>query len=303
MKVFSFFLNIFFYGVYEVYADLKQHKVTVKANLHVDVGTLIKKLVKKGRHAELWPEKAEQKEKKQGKSKNKDKQGGQANSEGGNKEKETVTNEVSFHQDTAKSCENGSTSKNAEGCNVGKVHEGGAPCKNGGQVKEAKPEVKQTVTFVVGNQSPVAEKNGGGESEGNAGGGSGSKKNKKKGEKGNANVNFDGGEHSGDAGHACIGSHVTAYGAHGPVPMPSPASHSPPRQHHNMYEHPAYCHASPVYVTSYNTAYPSSSHSASYYTSPPPYSYMYINGGTHSSQPSDSFEMFSDENPNACSIV
>ncbi|XWS57506.1 hypothetical protein CRYUN_Cryun09bG0180000 [Craigia yunnanensis] len=308
-------------GVYEAYADLKQQKATVKANLQVNVETLIKKLVKKGRHAELWPEKAEQKEKKQGKSKNKDKQGGQAKSEeannnnnnGGDKEKETVKNEVSVHQDTSKSCENGSTSKNAEGCNVGKAHEGGASCKNGGQVKEPKLEVKQTVTLVAGNQSPVAEKKGGGESEGYAGGGSGSKKNKKKGQKGNANANFDEGEHSGDAVTLCNGSHFTGYGPHGPVPMPIPANHSPPRQHH-MYEYPAYYHAPPVYVTSYNTSYPSSSYSASYYASPPPYLYTYMHPGqmtqhppsdldTYSSHPSDSFEMFNDENPNACSIM
>ena len=271
--------------------------------------------MKKGRHAELWPEKSEQKEKKKGKKKNKDKQGDQANSEeandnnhgdGGDKEKE--------------SCEHGSTSKNAGGCNVSKAHEGGAPCKNGGQVKEPKPEVKQTVTLVIGNQSPVAEKKGG-ESEADAGeksggGGGGSKKNKKKGQKGNANANFDEGEHSGDAGPAFIGSHFTGYGPHGPVPLPSPASHSPPPQHH-MYEHPTYYHAPPVYVTSYNTAYPSSSYSASYYASPPSYSHTYVHPGhmsehppsdlytysSYASQPSDSYEMFSDENPNACSIM
>ncbi|XVF31373.1 hypothetical protein REPUB_Repub16aG0140300 [Reevesia pubescens] len=315
-------------GVYEAFADLKQQKATVKANLHVNVETLIKKLVKKGRHAELWPEKAEQKEKKQKKSKNKDKQGGQAKSEEGNngnhgsdKEKETVKN---IEETTGKSCENGgSTSKNGDhqGCNVSKAHDQG---KNGGQVKEPKPEVKQTVTLVAGNQSPVTEKKcgaaGGGESEGNAcggggGGGSGGKKSKKKGQKGNANANanFDEGEHSGDAGPASIGSHFSGYGPHGPIPMPSPANHSPPRQHH-MYEYPTYYNAPPVYVTSYNTAYPSSSYSASYYASPPPYSYTYTHSGhmsehmpfdsnTYSSQPSDSFEMFSDENPNACSIM
>ncbi|XP_021282499.1 heavy metal-associated isoprenylated plant protein 35 isoform X2 [Herrania umbratica] len=322
-----------FYGVYEAIADLKQQKATVKAKLHVDVETLIKKLVKKGRHAELWPEKTGQKEKKQGKSKNKDKQSGQANSDqegnsnhGGDKEKEAVKAESTVQQDTAKSCENGSTSKNAEGCNnVSKAHEGGsAPCKTGGQVKELKPDqVKQTVTLVAGNQSPVAEKKGGvgRDSEFNAGeqsgggGGSGSKKNKKKVQKGNANANLDEGEHSGDAGPACIGSRFSVYGPHGPVPMPSAASHSPPR-HHQMHEYPTYYQAPPVYVTSYNTAYPSSSYSASYYASPPPYSYAYMHPGhmserpsdpdtypSYSSRPSDSFEMFSDENPNACSIM
>ncbi|XVF06039.1 hypothetical protein REPUB_Repub06bG0013800 [Reevesia pubescens] len=326
-------------GVYEAFADLKQQKATVKANLHVNVETLIKKLVKKGRHAELWPEKAEQKEKKGGKSKNKDKQGGQAKSEeannnndgSGDKEKEKVKIEVPVQQEnTAKSCESGgSSSKNGDqGCiDVAKPHDqGGAPFKNGGQVKEPKPEVKQSVTLLAGSQSPVAERKAGGggaaESEGNAGGGSGSgsgsgsKKNKKKGQKGNANANFEEGEHSADAGPACIGSHFAGSGPHGSIPMPSPANHSPPRQHH-MNEYPTYYHAPPVYVASYNTTYPSSSYNASYYASPPPNSYTYIHPGhtsehppsdfdtysSYQSQPSDSFDILSDENPNACSIM
>ncbi|PPR95871.1 hypothetical protein GOBAR_AA24795 [Gossypium barbadense] len=225
-------------GVYEVDADLKQQKVTVKANLHVNVDTLIKKIVKKGRHAELWPEKSEKK----GKSKNKDKQGGQPNSEEGNhgddKDKEAAKTE----DGASKSGENG-----GDGCN--------------------------------GGQAPEPEKKGGG------------------------------GERS----------HFTGYGPYGPIPittpMPSPANHSPPR-HHHMDEYPTYYHAPPpVYVTSYNTAYPDSCHSESYYTSPRPYSYMYMHPGympehpsfdtysSYSSQPSDSFEVFSDENPNACSVM
>ncbi|KHG13939.1 Copper-transporting ATPase 1 [Gossypium arboreum] len=330
-------------GVYEAYADLKQQKATVKANLHVNAETLIKKLVKKGRHAELWPEKAESKEKKQGKPKNKDKQGGQANGEGanngnhgGDKQKETVKNEVKVQQeDGAKSSENGGgSSKNGEGCsNVSKANDqggGGAACKNGVQVKEPKTEVKQNVTPVAGNQSSVAEKKGGGsgaggDTEGNgngnagekSGNGSGSKKNKRKGQK--ANTDEGGEQHSGDAVPASIESHFKVHGPHGPVPMPSPANHSPPRQH-PVYEYPTYYHAPPVYLTSYNTAYPSSSYTASYYTSPPPYSYAYMHPGhtterqtsdmdmyssypSYSSRPSDSFEMFSDENPNACSIM
>ncbi|KAL4380038.1 hypothetical protein GQ457_02G036320 [Hibiscus cannabinus] len=307
-------------GVYEAYADLKQQKATVKANVHVNAETLIGKLVKKGRHAELWPEKSEPKEKKQGKPKNKDKQGGQSEEAKG---KETVKNEVSVHQDDGpKSSENGGSSKVAEAKqNVTR--------DQGGEVKEPKPEVKQNVTGAAGNQSPVAEKkksdggdNGGagGESEGNAAekSGSGSNKNKKKGQKGNASVT-DGDPHHGDATPATVGSQFKGHGPHGPVPMPSPSNHSPPR-HHPMYEYPTYYHAPPVYLTSYNTAYPSSSYSASYYASGQPYSYAYMHPGhtselptsdtdtytpypSYSSHPSDSFEMFSDENPNACSIM
>ncbi|GLT28510.1 hypothetical protein SLA2020_034360 [Shorea laevis] len=58
-------------GVYITEIDSQQHKVIVTGN--VDAGTLIKKLMKSGKHAALWPEKAE-KEEKPGKSKNNEKQ-------------------------------------------------------------------------------------------------------------------------------------------------------------------------------------------------------------------------------------
>lgn len=56
-------------GVYTTVIDSQQHKVTVTGN--VDAETLIKKLLRSGKHAELWPEK---KDKPSGKSKNNDKQ-------------------------------------------------------------------------------------------------------------------------------------------------------------------------------------------------------------------------------------
>ncbi|XP_073017104.1 uncharacterized protein [Primulina eburnea] len=42
-------------GVYEVIIDAEEHKVTVLGN--VDATTLIKSLVKSGKHAEIWPQK------------------------------------------------------------------------------------------------------------------------------------------------------------------------------------------------------------------------------------------------------
>ncbi|KAL9384991.1 hypothetical protein Peur_022001 [Populus x canadensis] len=59
-------------GVYKTDVDSHRHKVTVTGN--VDAQTLIKKLVRSGKHAELWPENYENKEKRSGKSKNNDKQ-------------------------------------------------------------------------------------------------------------------------------------------------------------------------------------------------------------------------------------
>jgi len=72
-----------------------------------------------------------------------------------------------------------------------------------------------------------------------------------------------------------------------------------------------------VYATSYSRAHPVSSHVTSHYFSPPPYAHTYVQHPVHdnetepppsdydtySSHQSDSFELFSDENPNGCSIM
>ncbi|KAJ0052862.1 hypothetical protein Pint_01012 [Pistacia integerrima] len=60
-------------GVYTTLVDSQQHKVTVTGN--VDAETLIKKLLRSGKHAELWPQMPEtKKEKKPEKPKKNDKQ-------------------------------------------------------------------------------------------------------------------------------------------------------------------------------------------------------------------------------------
>ncbi|WCJ43111.1 Heavy metal transport/detoxification superfamily protein [Euphorbia peplus] len=271
-------------GVYKVEIDLRQQKVTVIGN--VDSETLISKLLKAGKHAEVWPEKADNKEKKKGKSKNKDKDKDKENKEdqseqesedeGVEKEKETIrSTEVVIIQDPSKISDIGIN---------------------------------------------VADKKSGNESEGGGekttGGGSGGKKKKKKKNKGhngnNNNNNVEGGEHSNDA-PAGTGSVSQVYGPFGQGPMMSEANHSPPR--HPMYQYPVHYYAPPptVYAVNYNTAIPSASYGASVYA-PPSYSYAYMHPGTmsepqpsdmesYSSEPSGSFEIFSDENPNACSVM
>ncbi|KAI4301767.1 hypothetical protein L6164_035014 [Bauhinia variegata] len=281
-------------GVYNVNIDLRQQKATVTGN--VDGETLIKKLIKTGKHAELWPEKADSKKKKKGKSDNKEKQGDQesgeeSNPSGGN-EKEAVKVVV---QDTAKNVEGCSTVKISEGANVIKGNEGSANGKNVVQIQEPKPEVKHTVLLPACNQPAVAEKKVtiavpvGSENEaGNdkSGGGSGGKKKKKKGHKGNNTAND--GEQSGEAPPATGSTSQTHGQSHGAVPQP-------------------------VYSMYYNTAYPSSSYTGAHYTSPPTYSYAHVLGAEmepapsdseyYTSQPSDSFEFLSDENPNGCSVM
>ncbi|XP_059647099.1 heavy metal-associated isoprenylated plant protein 35-like [Cornus florida] len=59
-------------GVYTTTIDSQQHKVTVTGN--IDAATLIRKLARTGKHAEIWPEKITGKQKKAGKAKNNEKQ-------------------------------------------------------------------------------------------------------------------------------------------------------------------------------------------------------------------------------------
>ncbi|KAH7574684.1 hypothetical protein JRO89_XS03G0330700 [Xanthoceras sorbifolium] len=346
-------------GVYTTDIDLRQHKVTVVGN--VDAETLIRKLEKNGKHAELWPEiKSKQKAKKHGKSKNKEKQqqisdqdGSAISEEGNNQEiKQTVKIEVPVQDSPKTPTENGGTSKKVDGGNVIKVVEvGAATGKAVGQTKESKSEVRQTVVFPAGGQPAAADKvgGGGGESEGGAdqktggggsGSGSGGKKKKKKGQNGNNNnVGGGGGEHPGNNHGAAStgpppnygngGLHHHGQGSMG-GPVPSPASQSPPRQQYGYhfppppaqhYPSPHYHHApppTPLYTVSHSTAHPTTSYGASYYATPPySHSYAYTHPGienepsppragldfdTYPPQPS-SFEIFSDENPNACSIM
>ncbi|WVY98741.1 hypothetical protein V8G54_030892 [Vigna mungo] len=116
------------------------------------------------------------------------------------------------------------------------------------------------------------------------------------------------------------------------VPFAIPTNDSATRHHHFYREYPPHYYAPPpappqvVHSVSYHTAHPSSSYGAAYYAptrpvsyahvvrpgyevEPPPYMYeapSYAPSYTPSyapSQPSDSFELFSDENPNACSLM
>ncbi|XP_030534936.1 heavy metal-associated isoprenylated plant protein 35 [Rhodamnia argentea] len=314
-------------GVYTTDIDLRQQKVTVNGNVEAD--TLIKKLVKTGKHAELWPVKPYPKGKKQGKSKNKEKQSDPESGEEAEHDGGGCAGGVEVKEgDSAKGFDNGGgTSKNS------------APFKNSVtvQVKEMRPEGRHAVvTFPTGIQSPtaaaenpalgneggVAEKSGGG------GGGSGGKKKKKK-KKGNTgnSTNHIGGEseHHPCGAPASTGSpkpgqvQVQVQGQLGPGqtgqgPMFYLGNHSPPR--HHVYQYPQHNYAPSAYAVSYHAAHPSASSGASYYTPQPPshaYECVHHPGleferapsdlDSYSPRPSNTFELFSDENPNACSVM
>ncbi|CAI0459935.1 unnamed protein product [Linum tenue] len=280
-------------GVYTTDVDLKQQKATVIGN--VDGETLIRKLVKTGKHAELWPESnpGEQKKKKKKKSKGKEREK-QEDSDGEDGENEKP--EVPQVQDPTKSSENGGA------------------VRVGVQFKEmkmgslAEPPV---VEKAVGFDSGAAETGGGGAAK---------KKKKRRGNKasggGNGNAGGEEGEQPPCDAPPRSGSppppptHGGGGGGqtqvHGPYPG---TNHHPPHHQPHQFPPPHYHYAPPVYAASYNTAYPSTSYGASYYA-PPQYSYAHVHPPWdrepypgYSSRPSDSFEIFSEENPNACSVM
>lgn len=309
---------------------------------NVDSDTLIKKLIRKtGKHAELWPEKPDSKKKKQPKpEKHSDPESGEENGEKNDKETvKVVVQDASKNGVEATTAKNTEpcTVKAGEGYATGKAGVQFQEPKP--EVRQAvtvlagntPPVTEKKVSIAVqapheneASNATAAPATGGG-----GGGGGGGKKKKKK-SKGNNNNNINNGgnqgasvtvEHSGDAPvTGGSGNQFHGMGPGGPVPISSPANESPPRHHmYHQYSPHYYAPPPPVYTVSYHTANPSSSsYGAAHYATPQPYSYAHVvrPGGTemetppyvyesesYTSQPSDSFELFSEENPNACSVM
>ncbi|CAA3007085.1 heavy metal-associated isoprenylated plant 3-like [Olea europaea subsp. europaea] len=331
-------------GVENVEVDIKQQKVMVTG--HVEGDSLIKKLKKSGKNAELWLEKTEKKKKNSGQGRNKEKQISnepKIEENGAKKEQKPAVN-VQVVQNPAK-ISNGGASTSSYAAKSGGVAEvdggevksnekrdaGGSakvkgPVKTSGsdQVAKLKSEEKKPESSSAGEPLFPAEEKEDSESksgvssvksnDGSVGGGvscTTGKKKKRQGQNGDNNECAK----SSVATPACTGSekHHDA----GPPPISVPANHIPPRQH-DYHDYPHTIHPygpPPVYAMSYNTAYPASSYTASYYAAPPPRSYAYSypgqeieppppsNSDSYPQQPLDSFEMFSDENPNGCFIM
>ncbi|KMT14212.1 hypothetical protein BVRB_4g075740 [Beta vulgaris subsp. vulgaris] len=301
-------------GVYMIDVDTRQHKVVVTGN--VDANTLLRKLEKSGKHAELWPD----------------------------SHKNPNKNEQQMNQQQQQENQNQNPNVEQQQRNSGEPQK---EVDNSGQQQppqqqqQQQPQVKE-VRFqenipATGDSPKPPENNSGG------GGGAKKKKKKKKGQNGNNtpnpnnnnNNNNNGGNNSnnGEVVAGVVTEQVGSSGGGpqptepqptptGPNPGPNPENMGPARNVVNsrVYEYPPtsyYAPAGPppVYAVSYNTAYPSSSYSAAYYSAPLPYSYAYVHQGgdveapapldwnPHAVPPSDTFEMFSDENPNACSVM
>lgn len=247
-------------GVYTTAIDSQQQKVTVTGN--IDAETLIKKLVKTGKHAEKWPEKPTGKEKKSDK-----------------KEKDSESSENS-------SDEEDNTADNV----VGKLPAAG---KNGGaavKFVELQPESS-------GEKPPAFEQIKGAVLQ--SGGGQGGKKKKKKKKKGGKCTNNGSGP-APNGGQASTGPGTPTMG---PTQVLDRVDLSPTVQY--TYQYPPSYAPQQVYVVSYNASHPSANAGPAYYIPPSPYTYDYTEPGAYpkESQPLDTFEMFSDENPYGCYIM
>ncbi|KAG7585511.1 Heavy metal-associated domain HMA [Arabidopsis thaliana x Arabidopsis arenosa] len=295
-------------GVFKVDIDVKQHKVTVIGIISPEI--LLKKLHKAGKNAELLPEIPDPVENKpkpvDPKEKNKKKK---------NEEKVQRTEEAtSSGIDKPEKTEVGKCDKPESG-----KTDAGECCTGDGcedaTVKERKDVVKEKDSVKEESQSPpadspapAAEKKA--EETGGGGNGKVGKKKKKKGQ----NLTTSNNPTDGPARTQSL-------------PPPTTIDHdrpfnqindhhiltntNPPRHEMYTYPTPGYYAPQVMYGVSYNVAQPPVSvDAASYYTPPPPYSYAYMHNGYQPSdqnpyqpRPSDSFELFSDENPNGCSVM
>lgn len=331
---------------------MRQQKVVVTGNVNSDI--LIKKLIKTGKHVELWPEPTDSKKNKPGKSENKEKQNNDTETESSEEinqssENDNETGKVKLIVDTShtsKTVKSTNGSGEVHVINGNKLSEGCATGKTGEvHVQEVKPEVRrQTVVLPAGPvtqkkvsvavQFPNDDNEESSANEKTVGGGK-KKKKKGKGKVNNNNANEGAVEQCGDdpgtggsgnrshgQGHGNLNFHGMVHP--GSVPVSSPANENPPRHYTNNQLYPPHYYApppavAPVCTVSYHTAYPSSSsYGAAYYAPPQAYQYAHVmNSGTEmeprpytyesesytSSQASDEFVYFSDENPNACSVM
>ncbi|XP_051129729.1 heavy metal-associated isoprenylated plant protein 36-like [Andrographis paniculata] len=255
-------------GVYTTNIDTQLQKVTVTGN--IDAQTLIKKLVKTGKHAELWPEKPPAARER--------KPGGGENSDADDEDNPGDDRNPNHAKITSP-----------------RIHGGGASVKfvglDSADNKPPPPPETLSVSIPALEKPPAGHDPGGG-----AGGQSGKKKKKKrKGKKGNAGSGGGGG----GVTAAAEGGPKVGFAAAAAVEQMNPGGQTCES---------VVCHypAQQGYVVSYSAANPAgggaAAAAASYYRPPSAYTYAsesYVMRST----PLDSLEILSDENPNGCSIV
>lgn len=296
-------------GVYRVDIDVKQNNVTVMGIVSPEI--LLKKLHKSGKNADLLPvipdpvenKPVDPKENKpvDQKKKNKKKK----------EEKPEITEKV-----TSSGSDKPESEKpdGAGECSSGDSSEACAP------VKEDKCKIlkkKDSAPADSSSPSPASTESPAPTTEKKAEESSGSvgKKKKKKGQSMSSVNNTTGGPGRTRSlppptttTTPAAEDHDRSTNQHDGHQMPT--NNFAPRQ--DMYHYPPNYYAPHImYGVRYNVAQPPVSvDAASYYSPAPPHSYAYMHPGylpsdpnPYPSRPSDSFELFSEENPNGCSVM
>ncbi|KAJ1395207.1 Heavy metal-associated domain, HMA [Sesbania bispinosa] len=244
-------------GVFTTTIDPQQQKVTVTGSVGVE--TLIRKLLKAGKHAEVWPENL--------------------------------------------AVKGTSESKPSSGKNRG--IESSEKCN--GESKRSNNSKNDTITnspdkSPAGGKAPEKD-NKGGESEGGigkSGGGETARSGKKK-KKREQSESVGG---SGSNGLSS-GSGSNSAPAHTGSQVVGQLNLSPTRQQSYPYNPETYCPSPMVYLATYNRLCPMAMGGPCYYVPPSPYMCAGLDHDPYQLQstPLVSFEIFSDENANGCSVM
>ncbi|KAI3460819.1 hypothetical protein Pfo_017482 [Paulownia fortunei] len=226
-------------GVYKTDIGSQQHKVVVTGN--VDSETLIKKLAKSGKQAQLWPDYSDKEGNKSRKSKKKKQEDLKTN-----KDDESAGDDADENKKIAEEAENPIKHDNGKEIQKGKLEE---------EVDDTWSDDHTPVVEGKGDAPEVDARSGGG-------GGNGGKRKKKKGKKGNTGSTGGGGENCGGAPASSGSSPLTG----STVPPVHQVNLSPPHEH--IFHYPQFYYALPEYGMSYGTAPPTSSSTTSYYALP-----------------------------------
>ncbi|KAG9133187.1 hypothetical protein Leryth_025656 [Lithospermum erythrorhizon] len=274
-------------SVHTVDIDIRQQRVTVIGNVEAD--TLIKKLLKSGKNAELWPESPMQMEKKTpSKSKNREKQPEHHHQESQNNKE---IGQVNIKQPSGEKKEDNHPPVKIEALKQ--------PPTKKSDVKiddfDVKVEQKSKDNDGASDAANKAVESNSKDSAGDHQEQDQSKSEGKKVQHRSATTNNQAAEEAeksgknvkkkktkGQNGKSMSGAIPSSLNHHHPMP----ANESPPRDY-SYHE----------YGLSYNTAYPTNSYATSHYAAASSYLYSYP------SQQLDSFEIFSDENPNGCFVM
>ncbi|MED6106474.1 hypothetical protein PIB30_005109 [Stylosanthes scabra] len=268
-------------GVFTTTIDAQEQKVTVTASVGVE--TLIRKLIKAGKHAEIWPENVAGKD---GKPKKR--------------------NEHQRDAETVSPANAESNSVSTKNRGIGNADNSSSKNKKKKKSNDSKNSPEKSPG---GGEEVKQEKKGKAGSEGE-GEGDSVKKNKKKKKKVESGGSEKNGEGAGGGAERGSGEGV------------GPMNVSPTRQQEWYPESESYCYpgagAGPlVYVATYNRFCPMAMHAKmggaaggggggpSYYVSPFPYISAGLDHDPYhfQSQPLLPFEIFSDDNAHACSLM